>query len=67
MHRHTGSLKFAQALLRQARVSTTAVVYTHASASESREIAQALEDAIFANCALPVLTNGPVTARIEQE
>ncbi len=66
VHRHTGSLKFAQALLRHARVSTTANVYTHVSASESRGVAQALEDAIFANCALPVLTNGPVTAQIEQ-
>ena len=62
VHRHTGSLKFAQALLRHARVSTTANVYTHVSASESRDLAQALEGAIFSNCSLPVLTNGRVTA-----
>jgi integrase len=66
VHKHTGSLKFAQALLRHARVSTTANVYTHVSAAESRGVAQALQDAIFANCALPVLTNGPSAVSHEQ-
>ena len=67
VHKRTGSLKFAQALLRHARVSTTANVYTHVSPSESRGIAQALEESIFSNCSQSVLTSGPLAVPRELE
>lgn len=66
VHKHTGSLKFAQALLRHARVSTTANV-SRTCPRQNREKSRRSSKTRFSRTVRYLfLTNGPVTARIEQ-
>jgi integrase len=55
VHQQTGSIKLAQTLLRHARLSTTANVYTHVSGAERHDVAEALREAVFPSCSPDVL------------
>jgi site-specific recombinase XerD len=67
-HQQTGSIKLAQMLLRHARLSTTANVYTHVPGAERHGVAEALREAVFPSCSPDVLQQEqPAAGRRENE